>query len=131
MIDDRLGEFSEPRGNSVHNCEQDINGDYYWICDNMYSIILCSDQKFTILEYTAHWISIIYIFLDRLYVSITERIVCNLCICVCTYRCVSFFYTPNCINAPQKSKKWILIKCIQLHFIFLAHTRMGSHRELL
>ena len=44
------------------------------------------------------------------------------------YRTLSFFTHPT---ALMHLKKWILRKCIQLHFIFLAPTRMGSHWELL
>ena len=43
-------------------------------------------------------------------------------------RFVSFFTHPTTL---MHLKKWILRKCIQLHFIFLAPTRMLSHWELL
>ena len=55
----------------------------------------------------------------------TERITCILCMHLGACR---FFTHPT---ALMHLKKWILRKCIQLHFIFLAHTRIGSHWELL
>ena len=54
----------------------------------------------------------------------TERIVCILCMHLGSCR---FFTHPTALM----HLKSILSKCIQLHFIFLAHTRMGSHWELL
>ena len=55
----------------------------------------------------------------------TERIACILCMHLGACR---FFTHPT---ALMHLKKLILRKCIQLHFIFLAPTRMGSHWELL
>ena len=51
--------------------------------------------------------------------------------------CLHFVYAPRCVSffthptALMHLKKRILRKCIQLHYIFLAPTRMGSHWELL
>ena len=55
----------------------------------------------------------------------TERIACILCMHLGACR---FFTHPT---ALMHLKKWILIKCILLHFIFLAHKRMGSRWEIL
>ena len=54
----------------------------------------------------------------------TVRITCILCLHLGACR---FFTHPTALMHLQS----ILSKCIQLHFIFLAHTRMGSHSELL
>ena len=51
--------------------------------------------------------------------------------------CLHFVYAPRCVSffthptALMHFKKWMLRKCIELHFIFLAPTRMRSHWELL
>ena len=55
----------------------------------------------------------------------TERIACILCMHLGACR----FFTH--LTVLMHPKKWILWNCIQLHFIFLAPTRMGSHWELL
>ena len=58
------------------------------------------------------------------YHIITEIIACILCMHLGACR---FFTHPIALM----NLKSILSKCIQLHFIFLAHTRMGSYWELL
>ena len=47
--------------------------------------------------------------------------------------CMHFVHAPRCVHptALMHLKKWIFRKWIQLHSIFLALTRMGSHWELL
>ena len=55
---------------------------------------------------------------------ITERIASILCMHL---GACHFFTHPTALM----HLKSILSKCIQLHFIFLAHTRIGSHWELL
>ena len=51
----------------------------------------------------------------------TERIACILCMHLASW---PFF---RHITALMHLKNWILRECIELHFIFLAQTRMGSH----
>ena len=59
-------------------------------------------------------------YLNRVKTLFTERIACILCMHLGACR---FFTHPTALM----HLKSILSKCIQLHFIFLAHTRMGSH----